>query len=121
MVKHQNVLPGPWRYNYCYLNRIIDGDTFEVTVDLGFDIIASITIRLKGVDVEEANDNYEVNKQAMEVAENFMGNGKEYFAIEVHEKGSFGRWIADVFHKYEDETLLNEYLVLNDLAEEVDY
>ncbi len=35
------------------LNRVIDGDTLEVTIDLGFNIFRKIKIRLKDIDTPE--------------------------------------------------------------------
>ena len=45
----------PTRTYPCVFNRIVDGDTFVVTIDLGFNITTVQTIRLAGVNAPEMN------------------------------------------------------------------
>jgi micrococcal nuclease len=41
-----------WNYR-AHLYRVVDGDTYDVAVDLGFNIYHKIRLRLKGVDTPE--------------------------------------------------------------------
>jgi micrococcal nuclease len=44
----------PYYYN-CTLDRVIDGDTIDVNIDLGFDVILSKQrVRLAGIDTPES-------------------------------------------------------------------
>ncbi len=42
-------------YEYsCKVDRVVDGDTIDVVLDLGFDIIYSSRVRLYGIDTPES-------------------------------------------------------------------
>lgn len=41
-------------YTYrCTINRVVDGDTIDITIDLGFNIMIKERVRLEGVDTPE--------------------------------------------------------------------
>ena len=42
-----------WNYRVHTLNRVIDGDTIDVTFDLGFDLLKKERVRVAGVDTPE--------------------------------------------------------------------
>jgi len=42
-------------YNVANTDRVIDGDTMEVTLDLGFNIFYKVEVRLNGLDTPEKN------------------------------------------------------------------
>ena len=47
-------MPKPFYYN-CTLDRVIDGDTIDVNIDLGFDIVLTKQrVRLAGIDTPES-------------------------------------------------------------------
>jgi endonuclease YncB( thermonuclease family) len=46
MVRQQYIFSG-------LVNRAIDGDTYDITLDLGFYVSHPIRVRLKGVDTPE--------------------------------------------------------------------
>ena len=42
-------------YEYgCEVDRVVDGDTIDVTLDLGFDILFKSRVRLYGIDTPES-------------------------------------------------------------------
>ena len=42
-------------YEYsCTVERVVDGDTVDVTLDLGFDILHKCRVRLYGIDTPES-------------------------------------------------------------------
>ena len=46
--------PEPFVYN-CTLDRVIDGDTIDVNIDLGFDVwLNKQRVRLSGIDTPES-------------------------------------------------------------------
>ena len=53
----------------CILVRVLDGDTVEVDVDLGFDISKRVIVRLNGVNAPETKG---VEKPAGEVARGYV-------------------------------------------------
>lgn len=82
------------------LYRVIDGDTYELDVDLGFKVSAVITIRLHGYNCPERNtsEGVEASSVALELLagkqlllQSFKGpqSGKDV--------QSFARWVADVY------------------------
>ena len=43
-------------YEYrCKVLKVIDGDTVDVQVDLGFDVLLNMRVRLLGIDAQELN------------------------------------------------------------------
>ena len=42
-----------YEYN-CTVNRIVDGDTIDVTLDLGFSVLYKSRVRLYGIDTPES-------------------------------------------------------------------
>ena len=85
------------------VKRVIDGDTFDVIIDLGFDTFKSTKIRLDGIDVCETSLRRGAGK-----AEKI--DGKLLKSILVKDlvknvivtsksKGKFGRWLSDVYIK----------------------
>ena len=38
------------------INRVVDGDTIDVTIDLGFDLFKKERVRVAGVDTPEKED-----------------------------------------------------------------
>lgn len=84
------------------MTRVVDGDTFDIVVDLGFHITHKIRVRLKDVDTPElyrpCNDNeLQHARAAKEFVEGLISDNN-YVEIETYkERGSsFGRFVADV-------------------------
>ena len=44
-----------YEYKVKSVDHIVDGDTLDVTVDLGFDITHKIRVRLLGIDTPESS------------------------------------------------------------------
>lgn len=85
--------------------RVIDGDTMEFAVDLGFSLTSRRTIRLMGIDTPEirgrSDAEEEHGRQASEfVYSNLFADGE---AIEVtirthkDKREKYGRYMADVY------------------------
>jgi micrococcal nuclease len=95
------------------VNRVIDGDTFEGTVDLGMNInIQKVRFRLLGVDTPERGDKgyYE----ATEFTANLI-DGKDIL-VQSYDKDAFGRYLVDVFLEDHSGTL-NDLLLSEGFAE----
>lgn len=76
------------------LLRVIDGDTYELLVDVGFKIMHRTMVRLRGFSVAEKNTPDGV--RATNYAFAALNSGK--ITITTHkDKQSFTRWIADVY------------------------
>lgn len=76
------------------LDRVIDGDTYILDVDLGFRIHAKLHIRAFGVDTPERGE--PGHDLAAAFATEFM-KGKRITIRTEKDKSSFERWLAWVY------------------------
>jgi len=92
------------------LVRAVDGDTYVVNIDTGFDMWAHrIRIRLKGKDTPEPHtETKEAGDAATARVKELMKPGDKIY-IHTYKKDSFGRWLADV--QLADGTDLGELLL----------
>jgi|APSaa5957512535_1039671.scaffolds.fasta_scaffold189174_2 micrococcal nuclease len=107
-------------FSNCNVIRVIDGDTFESDVDLGFGVwIRKQKFRLYGVDTPETRGKRKT-AQGIFVKEYVISllQGKT-FEIKCFGKGKYGRWLADV--KLPGERLLSHHLVSMGYAKEMKY
>ena len=86
------------------LERVVDGDTIDALIDVGFDIWVKKRIRYKGIDTWESRTrNLEEkklglvakarNKQLLEEVSSKPG----YFRLKSYGVGKYGRVLADIF------------------------
>lgn len=85
--------------NFVYsaqITRIIDADTFEVEVDLGFRVVAELPLRLAHVDAPER---YTVEgKFATSFVESILGELPCTVVVRTFKPtDKYGRYLADVF------------------------
>lgn len=103
------------------LLSVVDGDTIDVTVDLGFRIHREIRLRLEGVDTHEtygvSKDSEEYRKGTEEAAfveawfdDAETGAFEWPVRVRTEKTGKFGRYIAEVERK-SDGAVLNSDLV----------
>ena len=128
-----NLAPKP-QYTYrAKIERWVDGDTADVSIDVGFRIWARQRIRLEGINTPELHPKHEdfVNplaraahiekaREALMFCEESAPLGSEVILATGVEVGKYGRYIAKVYH-HEDGVSLNERLVEAGLAEEKQY
>jgi len=108
-------------YTYkAFVTRVVDGDTIDCDVDLGFYMIARIRFRLARVNTPET---YGVNKDSDEYKAGKHAKGfvcdkiqSEFVLIKTEKTGKFGRWIAEVFYGPNFETNLSDKLLETGLA-----
>ena len=46
----------PYNFRVTEINRVVDGDTIDVTIDLGFDLYKKERVRVAGVDTPEKRE-----------------------------------------------------------------
>ena len=100
------------------LLRVVDGDTADVMIDLGFDVWTKARLRFKGVDTwEKRTINLEEKEKGL-LASKFteehlkLNDGK--FVIQSFGKGKYGRVLAEIFIDLDgEETSLNKLLIEN--------
>lgn len=111
-----------YEYKVRRLHRVVDGDTFDLELDLGFYQFGVYRIRLLGVDTPEiygrnATEQGTVAKQFVE--EWFNKNLSEHtICARTIKADSFGRWLADIYIIDKDYTTigLGEALLTAGLA-----
>lgn len=98
---------GPaYRYE-CNLHRVIDGDTVDLDIDLGFHITNRIRVRLLGVDAPEIRGPEKVAGDIVtdRVRYWLQANGK--LTVETVKTGKYGRWLGTI-HAANADCTLNE-------------
>ena len=82
------------------VNRVIDGDTIEVSVDLGFSLVWRTPVRLYGINAPETNSKSAVERAAAMVAKTYLQahiDSKEVRVKTVKPKDKYGRYLAEVW------------------------
>ena len=113
------------KHNYsAKLVRVVDGDTCDAMIDLGFNTWVKRRIRFKGIDtwesrtrdLEEKKKGLEAKAYVKDLLEN-SDDGK--FSIISHGVGKYGRVLGELFIKGEEKSV-NELLKENGHAYEYD-
>lgn len=99
------------------LQRVVDGDTCDALIDLGFDTWVKKRIRFYGVDTWESRTrNLEEKKKglaAKDYVKDLLENSDEgKFLLKSHGVGKYGRVLGELFVKGR-ETSVNELLKEN--------
>jgi micrococcal nuclease len=96
-------------YDYeARLNRVIDGDTYVLDIDLGFHVWTTQHIRLLGIDCPERNT--PEGKCAKAFAESWFASCRGPLTVETApgQPVSFERWVATVRAIHPDQALLHD-------------
>jgi endonuclease YncB( thermonuclease family) len=89
--------PKPGLYTYeAEVERVVDGDTLVVRLDLGFDVLKRERVRLRGLDAPEIKTD-QGQKAKRFVERKLKGDPKVVLRTYWHDK--YGRYVADVFLK----------------------
>ena len=81
--------------------RVVDGDTYDLVVDLGFHVSINVRIRLKGIDTPEIYHascpaEKEHGMQAKAFAEELVLNRWVTLRSWKGRRGKYGRWLGDL-------------------------
>jgi|TARA_R110000796_G_scaffold144562_4_gene261293 micrococcal nuclease len=96
------------------LDRVVDGDTIDAMIDLGFNTWVKRRIRYMGIDTWESRTRdleekkkglaaKERNKELLEKVSSKPG----YFRLKSHGVGKYGRVLGEIFIQDEDENSIN--------------
>jgi|TARA_R100000081_G_C4765429_1_gene142434 micrococcal nuclease len=107
-------------YEYsCTVDRVVDGDTIDVTLDLGFNILHKCRVRLYGIDTPECRTRNKDEKARGRMAAGFvqtMVEEGELIQIRTKlkdSKGKYGRVLGELIV---DGTNINEAMVQKNLC-----
>ena len=89
-------------YEITKVRRVVDGDTIDVTVDLGFSIFHNVTVRLLGINAPETRTKDLKEKARGFEAKDFLriyldDNRYSFMSMESDKLDGFGRSLAHVF------------------------
>ena len=107
-------------YEYsCKVDRVVDGDTVDVVLDLGFDILFKSRVRLYGIDTPESRtrdlDEKARGKMAGAYLKEAVDNGTKV-VIETKLKDSRGKYGRVLGNVVVDGVNINEAMIENSLA-----
>ena len=111
------------KYEYtAKLQRVVDGDTCDALIDLGFDTWVKKRIRFKGVDTWECRtrdlDEKKKGLAAKAFTKDLLENSDDgKFALRSHGVGKYGRVLGELFVKGETKSV-NDLLLENGHAYE---
>jgi len=107
-------------YEYgCTVTRVVDGDTIDVILDLGFSVLHKCRVRLYGIDTPESRtrnkDEKVRGKLAAKFLEDSINNGKQVILRSKlkDSKGKYGRVLGEIIV---DDININELMVKRYLA-----
>ena len=107
-------------YEYsCTVERVVDGDTIDVVLDLGFDILYRSRVRLYGIDTPESRTRDLDEKARGKMASAFLKEaieGGDKIVIQTKLKdsrGKFGRVLGNIVV---DEENINQSMIDANLA-----
>ena len=89
-----------YQYKIKKINRIIDGDTIDLDIDLGFWVTVSYRVRLKGIDAAETRTK-DLKEKAEGVKarlwlEKELSRSNEWI-IETHKEDKYGRILGTLY------------------------
>lgn len=85
-------------YNATVTN-VVDGDTIDVTIDLGFNIFSNMRLRLNGVDTKETNSKISQERELAQKAKEFVIHKilNKKVLLETFKPDKYGRYLANVY------------------------
>jgi endonuclease YncB( thermonuclease family) len=101
-----------------YLERVVDGDTIRVILDLGFNIYHHKILRLKGINAPELKT--KEGEKSYKIMSNILQN-TPFLIIKTIKVDIFGRYVADIFFddnknaKEDPQQVANKGVYLNQL------
>lgn len=103
------------------VTRVVDGDTIDATVHLGFDITVNKRIRLHGINTPETRTRDKEEKKrglaAKHRLEQIVHEQNNVLYLKSMDKGKYGRCLGILFEVDFDDESINDMLVSEGHAE----
>ena len=107
----------------CELIKVVDGDTIDCWIDLGFKIRIKSRVRYMGLDTWESRTrDLEEKKKGLEAKAytlEMLSRNDGKFKVKSHGVGKYGRLLGEIFIEGEEKSL-NELLIENGHAYQYD-
>jgi len=97
------------------IRNVIDGDTVDMQVNLGFGFLVNARIRFKGVDapeiygVKKESEEFKQGQIAFLEVKKWFFNPDEIYLLKAESRGLYGRWLGEIW-KGELNESINDYL-----------
>ena len=107
-----------YTYKIKKINRVIDGDTIDVDIDLGFSITITQRVRLQGIDAAETRTKDLVEKEKGLVAKEWLEkelSREGEWIIETTKEDKYGR-ILGTLYLVGDPVTVNERMLNEGIA-----
>ena len=96
------------------VDRVVDGDTIDISIDLGFDLTKKERVRLAGIDTPETRTKNpkekEMGYQATEFLEMHLMEATK-LTVKTEKDGKFGRMLGWFYKSEKDVTSINEIMI----------
>jgi len=96
------------------VDRVVDGDTIDISIDLGFDLTKKERVRLAGIDTPETrtknSKEKEMGYQATEFLEMHLMEATK-LTVKTEKDGKFGRMLGWLYKSEKDVTSINETMI----------
>tara|TARA_B100000214_G_C23959152_1_gene624405 strand:- start:111 stop:452 length:342 start_codon:yes stop_codon:yes gene_type:complete len=103
------------------LIRIVDGDTIDAEIDVGFDVFVRKRIRLWGINAPETRstdkDEVKAGEMTLRRLSEILALSNGEFELITHGDGKFGRCLGEIFVKDHKESV-NQVLINEGFATE---
>ena len=111
-----------YEYKVKEVVKVVDGDTIDVVIDLGFDLSKKERVRLAGIDTPESRTrDLEEKKLGLEAKEHLATNltNAKQLIISTEKDGKYGRMLGTI-HMNDDIVSLNQQMIDKGYAWEYD-
>ena len=118
-----------YNFRVTEINKVVDGDTIDVTIDLGFDLYKKERVRIAGVDTPEKRTRDLEEKELGLDATNWMKenlegaiDGDDELTIRTELKGGVGKYgrLLGWLYVGDEEVSLNEQMITEGYAWDYD-
>ena len=96
------------------VDRVVDGDTIDISIDLGFDLTKKERVRLAGIDTPEKRTKDQKEKemgyQATEFLEMHLMEATK-LTVKTEKDGKFGRMLGWLYKSETDTTSINQIMI----------
>jgi micrococcal nuclease len=125
-----NQAPCNFKFKIAAIEKVVDGDTMDVLIDLGFDVMTRQRVRLLGIDTPESRTSDQIEKvygklakkNLMEWCMKAVASEKDDIEIELRcpemdSRGKFGRVLGEIWVSEDGNwTNVNQWMCENGYA-----
>jgi micrococcal nuclease len=101
-----------YEYTVKEIIKIVDGDTVDIVLDLGFDVYRRERVRLNRIDTPESNSKNEVEKKLAIEAKDFVSTwmiNQKQIRIKTLKDDKYGRLLGEFYGN--DDVCLSDLLI----------